>query len=164
MTAAKAADGGEARLKKGGTIADLLAQSLNICFGELLAVHQALNPAVNCRDRGGLDVGRGQLCGHAPDVLHVGIHSGNSSLAGLKKVWSVVVGKFRFLEARIVAGVSKMVARVGAMTFVSTGTFVSPGRGAGPRFWVKIGQVGGWLLASRNEGAAALLLGKVWGD
>lgn len=58
----------------GGT--DLLAQSLDVRLGQLLAVHQALNPAVQCRDGGWLEVGRGKLGGNAPDILHIRIHVG----------------------------------------------------------------------------------------
>ena len=72
---------------------DLLAQPLDISFGELLALHQALNPAVEGWDGSGLDVGRGQLCGHAPDVLHVCVHSGNWAVGGFCRVGVVVKGR-----------------------------------------------------------------------
>ena len=73
-----------------GAKTDLLAQPLDISFGELLALHQALNPAVEGWDGSGLDVGRGQLCGHAPDVLHVCVHSGNWAVGGFCRVGVVV--------------------------------------------------------------------------
>lgn len=55
--------------------AHLVAEPLHVGLGQLLAVHQALNPAVERRDRGGLAL-HGRHLGRRPaDVLHVGVHA-----------------------------------------------------------------------------------------
>jgi hypothetical protein len=74
---------------------DLFAKPLDIRLCKLLALHQALNPAVEGWDGGRFDVGWGQVGGQAPNVLHVRIHSGDCwSLdrwtAELKRVGSSV--------------------------------------------------------------------------
>ena len=73
LAAATAALGGG-----GEAVTDLLAESLDVNLGQLFAAHQALDPAVESWDGGGLERGRRcELCGSAPDVLHVGIHGCN---------------------------------------------------------------------------------------
>lgn len=56
--------------------ANLLTKPLDVCLCELFAVHQTLDPAVE-RGNGGRLQGRcgGKVCGNAPDILHVSIHS-----------------------------------------------------------------------------------------
>ena len=61
----------------------LVAQSLNIRLGQLLAAHQALDPAVEGGDGGGLEVENGgRIGGCAPDILHIGVHGGFSGYRG----------------------------------------------------------------------------------
>lgn len=52
----------------------LVAESLNVHLGQLLAVHQALDPAVEGSDGRRLGLDRGQVGRDAPDILHVGVH------------------------------------------------------------------------------------------
>jgi hypothetical protein len=68
----------EAAGRKGGKATNLFAQPLNVHLGKLFAGHQTLDPTVEGRDGGWLEVGRRQPLGSAPDVLHVGIHSENA--------------------------------------------------------------------------------------
>lgn len=54
--------------------AHLIAESLDVGLGQLFAVHQALDPTVECGDRGGLVLDGRHVGGCPSDVLHVGVH------------------------------------------------------------------------------------------
>lgn len=77
------------RIVERGVETYLLAESLNIDLGQLLAGHQALNPAVQGRDAGRLERGWCQICGGSPNVLHVRIHccerSGSNVASGVER-------------------------------------------------------------------------------
>lgn len=61
----------------------LVAKSLDIGLGQLLAGHQALNPAIEGGDGGGLEVEDGRSFGGcSPDVLHIGVHGSRARLGG----------------------------------------------------------------------------------
>lgn len=58
----------------------LLAQSVHIRLGQLLAGHQALDPTIQSRDGGFLNLDGWQVGGSAPDILHGRIHYDDCSV------------------------------------------------------------------------------------
>jgi hypothetical protein len=54
--------------------AHLIAKSLHIDLRQLLAVHEALDPAVEGGDRCWLSLHRRQIGRRPPDILHIGVH------------------------------------------------------------------------------------------
>ena len=75
----------------------LVAESLDISLGKLLAGHQALNPPVERGNRGGLVLNRRDVGRRPSDVLHIGIHGecrvGSGGLAALgrgARAWDAV--------------------------------------------------------------------------
>lgn len=74
MNAAHATAKAEEPAGRGGG-SNLFAESLDVRLDQLFAGHQALDPAVERGDGGGLQgrLGR-EVGGHAPDILHVRIH------------------------------------------------------------------------------------------
>lgn len=157
------------RQPAGWSTTDLLAQPLNIHLGQLLAVHQGFDPPVQRRDGGGLEVDRSQLCRHAPDILHVCIHSGNWSCAWkLPGCGTRSMSRFKCADCRArwcrgrVESASNCESR---RNDVCVHRYVwccwSPGA-ARVQVGVKIGQVGGWAavaLSVAQKGGVALCLG-----
>lgn len=55
-----------------------VAQPLDVGLGQLLAVHQVLNPLLQRGSRCGFCLHRRHIRRHSPDILHIGVHSGDA--------------------------------------------------------------------------------------
>lgn len=112
---------------------NLFAEPLDIGFGQLLAGHQALDPAIECGDCGGLQRRcRWQTLGNTTDVLHRGVHG------VLCESWNAKAQKLWYSSVRLRGGgESNKLARWGLlslreMTFRLLGGAASIGQVGGP--------------------------------
>jgi hypothetical protein len=94
-------DGAFHRLNVGFFLQDfarLVAQSLDISLGQLLALHQALDPPIQRGNGGGLGRDRRYVGRHPSHVLHIGIHTGRRGV-GSRRLCGGKRGRWVFAGA-----------------------------------------------------------------